>query len=229
MPGYARKHQLKNSLIYHVYNRSHRGDYIFEDRKDLEHFMSYLSRIKEKFEVKIYHWVIMSNHFHLCLEIEEPEKISKLLAGLQRAYTHYYNRTRRIMGYLWQGRFKSQAIEKQRYLMACGRYIERNPVRAKIIKEAHDYAYSSAGFYVYGKADRITERNPFYEELGSDEEEKRLSYRQYLKSFDREEEGVFRSGVCSVGSAAFKAKLVKTNGHFIPKRRGKPRKELVCK
>lgn len=92
MPSYARKHQLEGALIYHVYSRSHGKVFIFNDAEDFEHFQELLKIYQEKFTARIYHWVIMSNHYHLLLELETPEEISKMMAGLARAYTHYHHR-----------------------------------------------------------------------------------------------------------------------------------------
>lgn len=225
MPSYARRHQLEKSLIYHVYNRSHRRERIFERKEDFEHFMDLLYRLKENFAVKIYHWVIMSNHYHLCLELDNPEAISRCMSGLQRAYTHYYNRTRDVRGYLWESRFKSQAIEGEKYLMACGRYIERNPVRARMVKEAPHYFYSSARHYCLGTEEGITDTDLFYDEFGDGIEDRQKGYRTYLGRFDGEEESLFREMIRPLGSQAFKARLIKTGYHYFPRRRGRPRGE----
>ena len=222
MPSYARKHQLEKSLIYHVYNRSHRQERIFEQKEDFEHFMDLLHRLKENFAVKIYHWVIMSNHYHLCLELDDPEVISGCMSGLQRAYTHYYNRTREVRGYLWESRFKSQAIEGGKYLLACGRYIERNPVRARMVQEVSQYPYSSARYYCLGEEDGITDTDLFYDEFGNSLSERQKGYRVYLRNFDNEEENLFREMIRPIGSQAFKARLVATGYHYFPKRRGRP-------
>ena len=133
MPSYAGKHQLSCSLLYHIYSRSNVRQPIFHEARDFSHFMRLLQHYAKAFDMSIYHWVIMSNHYHLLLEILEPEKISHCMAGLGRAYTHYYHKTYSTAGYLWQGRFKLQPIEKESYLLACGRYIERNPVRVGIV------------------------------------------------------------------------------------------------
>ena len=224
MPSYARKHQLEKSLFYHVYNRSHRGEYIFEKRQDFEHFSDLLYRLKEDDEIKIYHWVIMSNHYHLCIRLEEPEAISGFMSGLQRAYTHYYNRTRDVRGYLWQGRFKSQAIEGEKYLLTCGRYIERNPVRAGMVKHALDYTHSSAQYYCLGAKDQITDTDLFYDDFGNTIKKKQKEYKAFLRKFDSEEESLFRDYIRPLGSQAFKARLIKMGYHYFPRRRGSPRK-----
>lgn len=92
----------------------------------------------------------MSNHYHLLLELDDPCLLSGFMAGFNRAYTHYYHKVNKSSGLLWQGRFKSQPVQKENYMLVCGRYIERNPVVANIVSEAVDYTYSSAKFYCSG-------------------------------------------------------------------------------
>jgi len=224
MPGTARQHQLERSLFYHVYNRSHRGEFIFESKDDFKHFSDLLYRFKEDGGVNIYHWVIMSNHYHLCIKLDRPESVSGRISGLQRAYTYYYHRTRKTVGYLWQGRFKSQPIEGEKYLMACGRYIERNPVRAGMVKLASDYIFSSAQHYCLGRADEITDTDLFYDNFGATIKDRQIEYCSYLRSYNDEEEQLFRDHIRPVGSQVFKARLVKIGRHYFPIRRGRPRK-----
>jgi putative transposase len=223
MPSYARKHQLQNSLVYHVYNRSQRGEYIFQQKQDFDHFITLARRMKTQFEMHIYHWVIMSNHYHFCVELEDPHDISASIAGLQRAYTHYYNATRGVSGYLWQGRFKSQAIEAENHLVACGRYIERNPVRAAMVPRAYDWDYSSAGYYCLGKEDGLTDESCLFLPFGDTMHDRQRAYGRYLCDRDEDEEQIFRDFVSAAGSLAFKRRLIKMGGHDVPRRRGRPR------
>ncbi len=130
MPSSARKHQLTNSLLYHVFNRGNARSEIFHHKNDYLHFIKILSRYSQEYTLRIYHWVLMPNHYHLLLELDEPKKLSSIMAGVARSYVHYHHKTYKSSGHLWQDRFKSQPVEKERYLLACGRYIERNPVKA---------------------------------------------------------------------------------------------------
>ena len=223
MPSYARKHQLEGALIYHVYNRSHGKVFIFKDQEDFEHFGDLLKIYKEEFRAKIYHWVIMSNHYHLLLELETPERISKMMAGLARAYTHYHHRKYKTSGYLWQGRFKMQAVEKNSYLLACGRYIERNPVRAGLVSLAWDYAYSSCSFYCEGKQDGLTEESLSFGEFGDNQEQRQKAYKEFLKNFDQEEETHFQQFEHPVGNQMFVDRLFKEGFRLRPRHRGRPR------
>ena len=111
--------------------------------------------------------------YHFVIELQEPEQISKVMAGLGRAYTHYFHKRYETVGYLWQGRFKMQAIQKEKYLLACGRYIERNPVRAKMVKFAEEYSFSSAQYYCLAKKDGLTTEDPELKNFGADKRKRR--------------------------------------------------------
>lgn len=220
MPYLSRKHQLGNSLVYHLFNRGNFRLEIFHDSEDYQYFVKLLSNYSKEHNFSLYHWVLMPNHYHLLLEIEEPEKLSSVMSGLARAYVYYHHKKYQLSGHLWQGRFKSQAVEKDLYLLACGRYIERNPVQAKMAEAAEDYPYSSAGYYVFGKDDGLTKKNPlFADSFGS-----RDKYREFLMAFAPEEERPFESLEFPQGSKEFLKRLVKDKGLFLPRRRGRIRK-----
>jgi putative transposase len=85
----------------------------------------------------------MPNHIHLVGEPIIPEKLSKLMQCLQRSYTAYYNKKYDKVGHLWQGRFKSKLIVKDRYLIDCIAYVEQNPVRASLVRNLKEYEFSS--------------------------------------------------------------------------------------
>lgn len=161
----------------------------------------------------------MPNHYHLLLELDIPENLSAMMAGLNRAYTHYYHTTYHTAGYLWQGRFKSQPVEKECYLIACGRYIECNPVHAGIVLEAYEYQYSSAPFYCAGKPDGITTEDPAFCEFGEDAIKKQNSYNEFLRKFDLEEERSFKNLEYPLGSQEFIRRLLKINGRYVPRRK----------
>lgn len=228
MPTYARKHQLSTSLIYHIFNRSSGKIPIFKGAEDFYYFMELLKRYSVRFSPKIYHWVIMPNHYHLLLELERPEQISKIMAGLSKAYSCYHHMRYCVTGFLWQGRFKLQPVQKERYLVTCGRYIERNPVRAKIVNEACEYSYSSARFYCLGENDGITTEDPTFLEFGTDLTCRRSAYLEFLRSFDDEEEKTFNNFEQPAGNKEFIKRLLIHKGRLIPKRRGRPSRRIVA-
>ncbi|MBU0548500.1 MAG: transposase [Candidatus Omnitrophica bacterium] len=191
MPSYARKHQLQQSLVYHAFSRSNGRKVIFQEPRDFDHFKRLLCEYNNRFEARIYHWVIMANHYHLVVEFEYPELISKFMAGLHRAYSHYYHKQYNAVGFLWQGRFKLQPIQKELYLNNCGRYVERNPVRAGMVREACEYEHSSARFYCLGQEDGITRVSPDFKDFGAEVVGRQSAYKEFLKAFVSKEEAYF--------------------------------------
>ncbi|MFA4993037.1 MAG: transposase [Candidatus Omnitrophota bacterium] len=221
MPSYARKHQLQQSLVYHAFSRSSGRKVIFQEVKDFDRFRSLLYDYGNRFNSKIYHWAIMPNHYHLVAEFECPELISKFMAGLHRAYSHYYHKQYNMVGFLWQGRFKLQPIQKDLYLKNCGRYVERNPVRAGIVREPWEYEYSSARFYCLGREDGITQVSPDFEDFGKEVVGRQAAYKNFLSIFDNKEEDYFTNIEIPRGDRDFLRRLVKSGAHYLPRRKGR--------
>ena len=84
------------------------------------------------------------------------------------------------IGNLFQGRYKSPYIDKDEYLLECGRYIERNPLRAQIVDDLSQYYFSSYNFYSEDRRDDIITVNPLYEALSNDPAMRKQLYKQYL-------------------------------------------------
>ncbi|MEI8349622.1 MAG: transposase [Candidatus Omnitrophota bacterium] len=221
MPFIARTHQLKRSLLYHIFNRGNAKNDIFHKIEDYQYFIGLLSSYSAKHKFLIYHWVLMPNHYHIVLEIEEPTKISSVMAGIARAYVHYHHKKYESAGYLWQGRFKSQPIQKETYLAACGRYVERNPVQANLTIRAWEYPYSSAAYYVLGKDDGLTVESPLFNSFGVQPQDRKEKYKEYLEAFNAEEVNLFENLEFPQGSEEFLKRLLKEKGLFIPRRQGR--------
>lgn len=227
MPTYARKYQFSSFSIYHIYNRSNGKIPIFKSREDSIYFINLLKKYSLRFGLKIYHWVIMPNHYHLLLELEAPKRISKIMAGLSKAYSCYHHKVYSTVGFLWQGRFKLQPVQKDDYLVACGRYIERNPVRAGMVNKSYEYSYSSAKYYCLGENDGITVEDPMFLTFGTNLTSRRNTYIEFLRKFDGEKEKLFNNLEQPVGNEEFLKRLTRENGRFTCIRRGRPRKELL--
>jgi len=85
-----------------------------------------------------------------------------------------------MVGYLFQGRYKALLIEDDGYLLECGRYIERNPLKSRIENNLTRYPFSSFNYYAKGERDDILTPNPLYLELSGSEEERRVMYLEYV-------------------------------------------------
>jgi len=169
-----------DNAVYHILNRGHDRGKLFRRPEDFKMFKETLMRYKGKFPSEVYHYCLMSNHFHILLKISHGEDLPFLMKGLCQTYAFYYKKQYHLSGYLFQNRYKSIVIEKDEYLLECGRYIERNPVRAGIVDSPNNYHWSSYNFYASGRSDGIITPNPLYCALSAVERERRDKYAEYV-------------------------------------------------
>ena len=158
MPRVPRRRQWTDAACYHFLNRGHNREAVVADDEDRLYFLKLRARYRDRYEVRLYHYCLMSNHFHVLLQLREPRALSVFGAGLLRAYVHYFHRRHGFVGHLWQGRFKSPAVETDEYLLSCGRYIERNPVEAEMVAQPWEYRWSSCRAYALGERDEFWRR-----------------------------------------------------------------------
>lgn len=129
----ARNDILYDGCYAHVFSRSFEKRKIFESEKDFEYFKDLLLKTKKKYEYQIHHYCIMQTHFHMVVTIGNVRHFSTGLQVLKKTYGEYYNFNHKRFGPLWRERFKSLLIENERYLYACGLYVEHNPVKAGMV------------------------------------------------------------------------------------------------
>ena len=128
--------------IYHVTSRGNGRRKIFLDDEDREAFLTTLAWVVERFGWICHAYCLMDNHFHLLLETPNAN-LSRGMRQLNGVYTQGFNRRHRKVGHVFQGRFKAILVERDNYLLELARYVVLNPVRAKMVKAAKDYAWSS--------------------------------------------------------------------------------------
>ena len=107
MPRKPRWLQLADQAAYHVMSRGHNRETLFADAEDSRYFLGLLDRYRQRFGFRLYHYCLMTNHLHFLVQLDEPRRLSSLMAGLLLAYVRYYNRRHGFVGHLVQGRFKS--------------------------------------------------------------------------------------------------------------------------
>ena len=218
--------------VYHVLNRGINRMHVFEAEDDKAAFLGLLKDYTGRQRVRVLHWVILSNHYHLVLDVDGPKTMTRFVWGLQRSYTASHHRRRReagldACGFLWQGRFKSTLVETDAYLLACGRYVERNPLRAGLVEIPWDYPWSSARVYALGLDDGLTscDANDSYRSIGRNEDERAAMWREYLlDDAAKKEEALFQGGKSVIGSDPFKGRVLTRDGRPAYGKRGRPRK-----
>ncbi|MEN6318916.1 MAG: transposase [Syntrophaceae bacterium] len=169
-------------FVYHVLTRGNNRQDIFQDEEDYQKYISILEKYKEKYKFKLYHYVLMTNHVHLVIEpTDTGGALSQIMKGLNLSYAQHYKTKYKHIGHFWQDRYKSIIISKDEYLLACGNYVELNPVRAKIVEDPKDYAWSSYRAHAYGRRDVLIDEHPFYFQLSEEEKERQKKYREFVR------------------------------------------------
>jgi putative transposase len=152
---------------HHIIQRGNNRQAIFGDRPDYELLLGLVDEHARKQQVAIHAYVLMSNHFHLLATPETAEGIPQMMQAVGRRYVRNFNLRHARTGTLWEGRYKSNIIQAERYLLACMVYMDLNPVRAGMVGDPADYPWSSHQHYIGRKADRLLTPHPLYWELGN--------------------------------------------------------------
>ncbi|NQT29699.1 MAG: transposase [Candidatus Saganbacteria bacterium] len=132
---------------HHLTQRGNNKQEIFLDDDDCNKYLSFLSEYCRKYKLVILSYCLMPNHIHLLAVPEEKFSLAKTIKCTHMRYAQYVNKKVNACGHLWHRRFHS-CVLNQRHLFAAARYIERNPVRAEIVKEAWVWEWSSARYHI---------------------------------------------------------------------------------
>jgi putative transposase len=227
MPRVAR--DIIPDIPYHIIHRGNNRQKIFFSEGDYSYFLSLMNEAKKKHYCKIYSYVLMPNHIHFLLEpSQHSENLAKFVKLIAQKYAQYINASHKRTGTLWEGRFKSSPVSKDNYLSACNRYIELNPVRAKIIKDPKDYKWSSYRLKT-GQNDTylLLDRDPLYIDMGKDDAQRQANYKKWImESIPQGEWDFIRKAANKgtvFGNIQFKEKLEKLLGRRLDIRdRGRP-------
>ena len=116
---------------------------------DKREYLSYLRSYCIQFQLDILAYCLMTNHIHLIVKGHLPDSLEFAIGRTNGRYAQYFNKRYSRNGHLWQGRFFSEGIDEER-LTAVICYIERNPARAEMVKNAWDFPWSSASAHIGG-------------------------------------------------------------------------------
>jgi len=128
--------------LYHVTSRGNAGQETFLDDTDRARFLDVLAQVVERFQWVCHAHCLMTNHYHLLIETPDAN-LSRGMQHLNSVYTQAFNRYHRRAGHVLQGRFKSILVEEDSHLLELARYVVLNPVRAKMVRSAKDWRWSS--------------------------------------------------------------------------------------
>ncbi|NLX83640.1 MAG: transposase [Clostridiales bacterium] len=146
--------------MYHIMLRGTNKQNIFHDQEDYQCFLKGLEKYRLLCGFHLYAYCLMPNHVHLLLrEDEEGEVIGSIMLRLTTWYVYRYNTKYERSGALFEGRFKSEPVEDDRYFLTVLRYIHRNPVKAGIARSPSQYPFSSFQRYESHDADQLIEKD----------------------------------------------------------------------
>ena len=168
---------------HHIVQRGHNRQVVFACEEDFQRYLSDIRELKEVFHIKLYAWCLMTNHVHLLVYPESAAGLGQFMKSLAARATRYRNRLEGRSGTLWVGRYKSRIVDSEAYLLACCRYIELNPVRARMVEHARDYPWSSFTNRMQPKPDnQLLDGHPCYDALASTEHERRNRYEHFVNA-----------------------------------------------
>jgi REP element-mobilizing transposase RayT len=171
--------------LYHLLSRGNQGNDIFKDNRDRNIFLDTVGEMSERFDVDVFAYVLMSNHYHLLLRTRQAN-IKKAMHWFGTTYTQRYNTRHSRSGHLFQGRYKSILVQNNAYLMQLSCYIHRNPLRAGVVNRLADHRWSSYLSYGYGRKEPewLSTDLILSQFKGPD---KRRSYREKVQKYAKEE------------------------------------------
>ena len=192
---------------HHIIQRGNNRQAIFSSTADYQMLLALLDENARKFGVALHAYVLMSNHFHLLATPGTEEGLPQMMQAVGRRYVRYFNDRQGRSGTLWEGRYRSTLIETERYLLACMVYIDLNPVRAGLVKEASDYPWSSHGHYVGLRTDKMVTPHPLYWSLGNTPFAREAAYAELVHAgtTPEQQEALTRSALSgwALGSESF--------------------------
>jgi len=152
MPRIARA--VAVGFPHHITQRGNYRQSVFQSDEDYLQYREWLTQYSKKYGLKIWAYCLMSNHVHYIAVPMEEDALARTFNTVHMRYSQHANTRQNNRGHLWQGRFYSCALD-EKHLYAGVRYVENNPVKARVVKKAEHYCWSSARAHVRGEADAV--------------------------------------------------------------------------
>jgi len=166
---------------HHVIQRGHNRQRVFADDTDRRQYLAWLQEAATGHGLEVHAYVLMDNHVHLLATPTREGALSDAMQSVGRRYVRWFNRRHGRSGTLWEGRFRSSLVEADRYLLACQRYIESNPLRAGMVEAVADWPWSSHRHHVGLAVDPLVRPHPTVWALGNTPFERESAYRRLFE------------------------------------------------
>jgi len=202
---------------HHVTQRGNRRQETFFNEEDYAAYLTLLGEWCGRCGVEVWAYCLMPNHVHLIVVPDSEDGLRRGLGEAHRRYTRRINFREGWRGHLWQGRFASFAMD-ERYLLRAARYVELNPVRAKLCRAPWRWRWSSAAAHVAGRDDGLVRVRPLLERV--------KDWREFLtEALEAQEIELLRRHERTgrpLGASAFLDRIERTLGRIVrPAKRGR--------
>ena len=194
-------------LIYHVMARGNNKMAIFLDDLDYARFLEILGAVVIRFELEVWVFCVMPNHYHLVLRTRRAN-LSLAMRDLNGVYAQWWNTRHGHVGHILQGRFKAQIVDASMYLLRLCRYVLLNPVRAQLCARPEEWPWSSYKYLASEPCNWVDVGSLLRALDGVDSEVFRAQLLDYVEPASDPEMSAFIRGDCRViGSEAFAAQF----------------------
>ena len=212
---------------HHVIQRGNDRQPIVRDDADRERLLALWFEHARAFKVAIHAYVIMDNHFHLLATPETGDGLPKMMQAVGRANVRYFNLRHGRSGTLWEGRYRSNLIDSERYLLACMVYIDLNPVRAGMVERAQDHRWSSHRHCIGQVSDKLVIPHALFWGLGNTPFAREAAYAELVQTglAQSEKDRLTESALSgwALGSTDFVQELQQsTTRRLLPGKAGRP-------
>jgi putative transposase len=210
----------------HIVQRGHNRRDCFLDQTDYVVYLSNLRDLLSRTGCALHAYCLMTNHVHLLVTPSSAQSCALLMRNQGQRYVQYFNRRYERRGTLWEGRYKSSLIQSPGYLLRTYRYIERNPVRAKMVASPSEYLWSSHAGNCGRALNKLLTPRPEYLALGMDDQSRLAAYESFVAIPDEPEFlGAIRDatkGGFAVVDESFKAELPQQQQRRLTRRHSGP-------
>ena len=218
----------------HVIQRGNNRQAIFFADEDYALYRRWLAEAADAYGCAIHAYVLMANHVHFLLTPKKKDSLPRMMQSLGRRYVRHVNAAYGRSGTLWEGRYRAAPIDADDHFFSCCRYIEFNPVRARLAKHPRDYPWSSYRAHAMGAADELVSPHRLFKRLVRNAAERQKEYRALFRS---KEDAQFldalraaTNGGWALGSERFRRAIAKAAKRRVsPLPKGRPRKSVKNK
>lgn len=196
--------------LHHITCKGNAGQALFIDDADYQKYLELLDQARRDFPLQVFNFVLMKSHIQLLVSPREEGSLSKVMQRVTKEYAKYFNKKYERTGHLFQGRFKSILVQEEKYLFACSRYIDFDPVNQKMEKEPQQYKWSGHACLACGhKGVFKLDEHLLYKNLSANVKERQIAYRAMILHHQGEDLDLLNRQARVLGDKEFKKRFKK--------------------